>query len=573
MPIQTISIANSALILPAQKNGIFVVNSIEYVAKILKQEGVEWISCYPSNPLIEAVAKEGIRPIAFRHERGAVMAADGFSRLSDRKRFGVVAMQSQAGAENSVGGLAQANGDNSPILALPGGNSLDTIFVRPNFVASRAWEAVVKHAEYITRPDQTATVMRRAFHALRSGRPAPVVVEMPIDVCMADIPEQALNYLSPQDIRFVPSPSNIKDAVEKLLKAESPLIWAGAGVMGADATEELREFAELLDVPVFTTMPGKSAFDERHPLSVGAGGSTTTEMARYWLDKADVVFAVGASLTSSPYAQRIRSGKFVIHNVISEDDLNKDRFVDIPLLGDAKLTLESMIDHAKGQIGEEGRDTDVQESIKKAKNDWEAAWRPYLENDDSPLSPYRVIHEMNKNLDNENSVVTHDAGAPRDQIVPFYTATTPHSYVGWGKTTHLGFSIPLMIGAKMAMPNRMCVNMMGDGAFGMSGLDIETSARAEIPITTIVLNNGMMATYPGGFPTAREKYGVSRMQGDYAQLANSLGAVGITVHKSVEMGPALLKAKQLNEEGKTVLLDVHTRAEDSRAPNRFVESQ
>ncbi|MCY4657422.1 MAG: thiamine pyrophosphate-dependent enzyme, partial [Gammaproteobacteria bacterium] len=144
-----------------------------------------------------------------------------------------------------------------------------------------------------------------------------------------------------------------------------------------------------------------------------------------------------------------------------------------------------------------------------------------------------------------------------------------HSYIGWGKTTHLGFSIPLMIGAKMAMPERMCVNLMGDGAFGMSGLDIETSARAGVPITTIVLNNGIMATYPGGFPIAREKYGVSHMQGDYAKLADSLGAVGITVTQSSEMGPAILQAKELNESGKTVLIDVHTRAEDSRAPYRF----
>ncbi len=545
------------------------MNSIEYVAKLLKQEGVEWMSCYPSNPLIEAVAKEGIRPIAFRHERGAVMAADGFSRLSDRKRFGVVAMQSQAGAENSVGGLAQANGDNSPILVLPGGNSLDTIFVRPNFVAAKTWEAVVKQAEYITRPDQTANVMRRAFHALRSGRPGPVVVEMPIDVCMADIPEQALNYSSPSDTRSRPSDVAVQEALNHLLKAENPLIWAGAGILMSSATEELREFAELLDIPVYTTMPGKSAFDETHALSVGAGGSTTTGMARKWLAEADVVFAVGASLTSSPYAQRIRPDKFVIHNVISEDDLQKDRFADLALPGDAKLTLQALLEQARERVGGGGRDTGVQAAIAEEKSNWEAAWKPYLENDDSPLSPYRVIHEMNVNLDNDNSVVTHDAGAPRDQIVPFYTATTPHSYIGWGKTTHLGFSIPLMIGAKMAMPERMCVNLMGDGAFGMSGLDIETSARAGVPITTIVLNNGIMATYPGGFPIAREKYGVSHMQGDYAKLADSLGAVGITVTQSSEMGPAILQAKELNESGKTVLIDVHTRAEDSRAPYRF----
>ncbi|MDD9994693.1 MAG: thiamine pyrophosphate-dependent enzyme, partial [Dehalococcoidia bacterium] len=173
------------------------------------------------------------------------------------------------------------------------------------------------------------------------------------------------------------------------------------------------------------------------------------------------------------------------------------------------------------------------------------------------------------NLDLEGSIVTHDAGAPRDQMVPFFTATSPHSYVGWGKTTHLGFSIPLMIGAKQAMPDRFCLNMMGDAAFGMSGLDIETSARAGIPITTVVLNNGGMATYPGGFPTARETFGVSYMQGDYVGLANAMGAEGIRVTTPAELGPALHRARRLNAEGRTVLIDAETKFEDSRAPDKF----
>ncbi len=546
------------------------MNSVEYIAHILKQEGVEWMSCYPSNPLIEAVAKEGIRPVAFRHERGAVMAADGYSRLSDRSRFGVVAVQSQAGAENSVGGLAQANADNVPILALPGGNPLDMFFVRPNTVAARTWEPVLKRIEVITRPDQTGNVMRRAFHALRSGRPGPVLVEMPGDVCAAPIPDHAPPYVSPQPTLYTPAPSMVADAARQLVDAKEPLIWAGAGVMSADATEELRTLAELLDVPVYTTMPGKSAFDERHPLSVGAGGSTVAGPARQWLDDCDVLFAVGSSLTATPYGQRFSREKFLIHAVIADDEINKDTSADIGLVGDAKLTLQALLDAVKGLIGEAGRESGVRARIRAAKAAWLEQWMPYFTNDDGPLSPYRVIHEMNQVLDNDNSVVTHDAGAPRDQIVPFYTATTPHSYVGWGKTTHLGFSIPLMIGAKMAAPERMCVNLMGDGAFGMSGLDIETSARAGIPITTIVLNNGIMATYPGGFPTAREKFGVSHMQGDYAGLAQAMGAEGIRVGAAAEMAPALEQAKRLNADGKTVLIDVQTRAEDSRAPARFV---
>ena len=154
---------------------------------------------------------------------------------------------------------------------------------------------------------------------------------------------------------------------------------------------------------------------------------------------------------------------------------------------------------------------------------------------------------------------------PRHSIVPFYTATTPHSYIGWGKTTHLGFGIPLMIGAKLAHPDKFCLNMMGDGTFGMSGLDIETSARAGIPITTVILNNGGMATYPGGFPVARERYGVSNMQGNYAQIAEGMGAVGLIVKKPGEMRPALQEAQQLNADGKTVLIDVHTSMESKKS--------
>ena len=189
-----------------------------------------------------------------------------------------------------------------------------------------------------------------------------------------------------------------------------------------------------------------------------------------------------------------------------------------------------------------------------------------LTDDEEPINPYRVIWELNQNLDLENSIVTHDAGAPRDMMMPFFTATVPHSYIGWGKSTHLGYGIPLMIGAKLANPDKFCLNFMGDAAFGMSGLDIETSVRAGVPITTVVLNNGGMATYPGGFPTAREVYGVSHMYGDYAKIAEGMGAIGITVTKSAEIVPAIKRAQRLNADGKTVLLDVHTRFEDRRSP-------
>lgn len=551
------------------------MNGIDYIAEILKSEGVEWMACFPSNPLISAVAKIGIRPIAFRHERGAMMAADGFSRISDRQRFGVVAVQSQAGAENIMGGLSQAFADNIPVLVMLGGNSLDQLSVRPNFHAAQRMQGWAKQIETIYKPSQVGDVMRRAFHALRNGSPGPVVVELTADVCSQEVPEASRNYKSPVLTRQSPEASAVAAAVDAMLSAKKPVIWAGAGVLFSGAAEALRELAELTATPVFCTMPGKSAMDERHPLALGAGSGTTTKAAHVWLSESDVLLGLGTSLTRSPYGQGIRGEKKIIHNSVNPDDINKDEAADVGLVGDTLLTIHALIAEVKARTGGKGAGDRVKTEAEVAavKAEWMAEWTPVLTSDEEPLSYYRVIHELNENLDLENSIVTHDAGAPRDSIVPFYRATTPHSYIGWGKTTHLGFGIPLMIGAKMAEPDKFCLNLMGDGAFGMSGTDIETAARSGAAITTVLLNNSAMATYTGPTlgaigPEARETYGVSTMHGDYAKIAEGMGAVGLKVNKVSEMGPALHEARRLNAEGRTVLIEVAANVEDRRS--RFV---
>ena len=541
------------------------MNGIELIARILRTEGVAEMTCFPNNPLIEEAAKLGIRPIMFRHERGAVMAADGYSRVSDGQRFGVVATQNAAGAENAMGGIAQAFGDNVPVLVLPGGYALAERQVRPNFSAAENYRGIVKSVESLDTPEQIAPAMRRAFHALRSGRGGPVVVELTADVCAREVPEAARRYDPPAAVRQGPARGDVEAAVDALLAAERPLVWAGAGVLAAGATEALRELAELLDAPVFTTMEGKSAFDERHPLALGAGSGATTGPAHAWIVESDVVLALGASLTHNHYTQTVPPGKTVIHNTAAVEDINKDTPCDVALAGDARLAIEALIAETRARTDGAGRASDAAGRLAAAKAAWLADWTPLLHSDEAPLNTYRVIHEINENVDRERSIVTHDAGAPRDSMVPFFTATAPHSYVGWGKTTHLGFGIPLMIGAKLARPDRFCLNFMGDGAFGMSGLDLETSVRAGLPITTVLLNNGGMATYPGGFPTARERYGVSHMTGDYAAIAEGLGATGVTVTRPDELGPAIRRARALNDDGRTVLIDVHSNYESRKS--------
>ena len=247
-----------------------------YVANILKQEGVEYLMCFPSNPLISEVAKVGIRPVAFRHERGAAMAADGYSRCMDRQKFGVVAVQAQAGTENILGGLAQAYADNVPILVMLGGLTLAQTAVRPNFSGVEKIRGFCKQIEMVYDIGDLADVMRRAMSALKNGTPGPVVVELTADVCMQPVPVEAQTYSPVPLTRSVPEAADIAAAAKALLEAEKPVIWAGAGVLASGGTEQLAELAELIATPVFTTMPGKSAIDERHPLALGAGCGTTT---------------------------------------------------------------------------------------------------------------------------------------------------------------------------------------------------------------------------------------------------------------------------------------------------------
>lgn len=500
------------------------------------------------------------------------MAADGYSRISGRRRFGVVAVQSQAGAENVMGGLSQAYADNIPILVMLGGNNLNEISVRPNFSAVQKYQGWAKQVEAVYTPHQVGDVMRRAFNALRNGPPGPVVVELTADVCAQEVPEAALTYKSPKLTRQMPESGDIIAATNALLAAKRPMIWAGAGVLFSGATASVRELAELTAAPVYCTMPGKSAFDERHPLALGAGSGATTLPAHRWLSNSDVILALGTSLTHTPYGQQIQPGKLIVHNTINPEDVNKDEGSEIALIGDAALTTQALVDEVKSQTcGNGSGDRNVVEAeIAAIKAEWMKDWTPLLTSDEEPLNYYRVIHEINQNLDLENSIVTHDAGGPRDSIVPFYSATIPHSYIGWGKTTHLGFGIPLMIGAKMAEPDKFCLNLMGDGAFGMSGTDIETAARSGVAITTVLLNNSAMATYSGPSqgvigPEAREQYGVSTMYGDYAKIAEGMGAVGITVTKSDQMAPALLEAQSMNLDGRTVLIDVHANVEERRS--------
>lgn len=537
------------------------MNGFDVVAQCLKSEGVEWMACFPDNPLIEASARIGIRPIVFRQERGGINAADGYSRQKAGKTIGVFASQSGPGVENSFGAIAQAWGDAVPLLFLPGGSGVGRYDVTPNFSAAKNYEHVSKLAISIDQPNRVTREMRRAFHTLRQGRPGPVVVEMHGDVLGQEAPENMPPYRPSHEMRTCPNRNDVKDAVKLLLEAENPVIWAGQGVLYAEATNELRTLAELAQIPVITTMQAKSSFPDSHPLALGSANRTAPKAVFSWLGKADVVLAIGSGLTRTSFGQEIPSGKRLIHSTVSAEDINKDYEAEVGLVGDAKLTLEGLIDEVKASVGDNGRPSDetLAKAIATCKKEWLEDWAPKLTSSETPINPYRVINGINATINHANSVVTHDAGNPRDQIMPFYTATEPYGYIGWGKTTHLGYGIPLAIGAKIANPEKFCLNFMGDLAFGHTGTEIETAVRAEVPITTVVVNNGTMGGYDKKLKVAMSKYGVGNQTGDYAGMGRALGATGILVEQPEEIEPALVKAQRENDEGRVVVIECKTR--------------
>lgn len=511
----------------------------EIVARILKAEGVEYLFCFPVSSLIDPCAREGIRPIVARTERTLVNMADGYARASNGRRLGAVTVQHGPGAENAFAGVAQAFADGSPLLFLPGGNPRGRGDVPPNFDAAANYRHVAKWSATLSLPERVPERLRHAFTLLRTGRRAPVVLELPTDVAAVQV--EASSYRPAQPLRSAGDPADVREAVRILREAKRPVLHAGQGILWAEAWEELRRFAELVAVPVMTTLTGKSAFPEDHPLSLGTGGYSGSGVAAEFLREADVIFGVGCSFTASTFAAPIPKGKTIVHITNHEGDLSKDVPADHAVLGDAKLVLGQLLEEA-GRQGA-GRDrAAVEQEVLAAREAWRAKWLPKLTSDETPINPYRVIHELMAVADRRRTIVTHDSGMPRDQLSPFWETLIPRGYLGWGKSTQLGSSLGFAMGAKLACPQKWVVQFLGDTAFGMCGMDLETAARERIPIVTLLVNNGLMGGYERYIPYASEKYRSRFLSGDYLKVAQGLGVVAERVTAPSEIRPALERA-------------------------------
>lgn len=534
------------------------------VAKMLKQEGVERLFAYPVNPVIESCAEEDIRTVIVRQERTGLHMAEAVGRLSSGRKVGVFAMQHGPGTENAFGGVAQAYSESVPMVILPAGYTRGKTNVEPNFSSLINFQHVTKSVEQVTLPAEVPNAIRRAFTQAKNGRPGPCMVELPWDLLTEEFPGD-VNYRPSIRTRSAPDPDAVRDAAGILVGAELPVIYAGQGVHYGMAWRELKELAELLEAPVTTSIEGKSAFPETHPLSLQSGGRSYSGQLDAYLKKADVVFGIGSSFTHTvfgiPWPNYLGQAT-IIQATVDTADLHKDVPIDLGLVGDARLTLAALLEEVKRLISApRGRGPAVTADIAARHSAWHARWQNKLDCAASPINPYRVIRDLMRTVDVRNTIITHDAGSPRDQLTPFWESQVPLSYLGWGKTTQLGFGLGLAMGAKLEHPDKLCINWWGDAAIGFTGMDFETAVRERIPILSVLSNNFSMAIEIPVMRVATEKYGSTDISGNYAEFANALGGYGERVTDAEDIVPAIRRGIAKTEQGVPVLLEFITSKE------------
>ncbi len=533
------------------------VKAVNGFARILKAEGIPWVSCYPTSPVNNALGEEGVPILMMGEERFAVAVADAFSRVTCGKQIGactVMAGLNAAGIQMAYGAVAQAWEDSSPVLVIAEGVGAGATR-HTHFDMAGAFKSVTKWVGEIDRAELVPDYLRRAFTHLRSGRPGPVLLLVPRDLGEYETDEHP--YTPVKGWRSGPDPDDVTAAIKTLLAAKSPLLHVGEGVYYADATAELVKFAELAQVPVMTTLKAKGAFPENHPLSVGVRGS----MTEHFMRKADVLFSIGSSLFPNRFSHAIpdAEAKTIVQCTVDILDLNRSYETRHAVVGDAKLTLLALTEELSKRTGGAKQNQALRDEIRGQREAFMAKFRPWMESSETPINPYRVIGDLMKTLDPKASFVTADSGNTRDQTSTVYQAQIPRGHLGWGNVSTLGFSLAGAIGAKLAFPNRQCVNITGDaGVCYMMG-NFEAVARYGIGITTLHINNGGYSGYgPGFWGGGHDPYTWKVSEHGNACMANMAKAVGFhaeDVTQPSEIIPALKRALDANAKDRPAYIE------------------
>jgi len=526
------------------------INVATGVARILKQEGVEWVSTFPVCHVNNALGQEGIPMVMMRDDRYAVALADAFSRINAGSKNGVCTFQggvNAAGLQVAYAGMAQAYEDGSPVLCITDGVPIGAS-ENSQFDVTSSLKSVSKWYGYVDKPERLPEFMRRAFTMLRTGRPGPVVLAIPDAGGLYD--ETADPYVPIKGWKSAPDPEDVAKAIELLLSARNPLIYAGEGVIYAGASAELTSFAELANTPVISTLKAKGAFPENNPLFVGVRGDQVDE----YLAKSDLILAIGSSLSPGRFSHGIpdAANKTIIHCTVDELHVNKTYATAVALIGDARFALQALEEELSDKTSGNGRAPgSVAAEVKSSRDSAMVQYREAMASTDKPINPYRVYAGLMEVLDPLNSFVTHESGNTRDQLSTVYDTLIPRGFLGWGNVSSLGFSLAATIAAKISFPQKYCVAVTGEAGLGYMMGNLEVPLRQKMGITVVHVSNGGFAGYgPGFWGDGHDPFTHKVLGNDEVDMSQVIGALGYhteRVTEPSEVGPALKRAMAAND--------------------------
>ena len=557
------------------------MNGGQALVKTLEREGVEVVFGLPGGailPVYDPIIESPVRHILVRHEQGAGHMAEGYAHATGRP--GVAMITSGPGATNIVTALCDAYMDSIPVVCITGQVAYAAIGTDAfqECDTTGITLSVTKHNFLITEAQDIPRIVHEAFHIATTGRPGPVLVDIPKDIVDPRNPRSAMTWYEPtDDIMELPGyrpatvgdPELVQAAAELICEAERPVIYAGGGILKARAAAELRALAELIDVPVVTTLMARGCFPDRHELCLGMPGMHGNYTAVTAMQRSDLLIALGARFDDRVTGRLdgFAPDAKVIHVDIDEAELGKVRAPDVAIHGDCKLVIAGLVEALQACGGAAAQPD--RRAWRSQISGWQERY-PLVYEQSQPgelLKPQYVL-EVLRDSTPDDTIVTSGVGQHQMWASQYWRFDHPYTWINSGGLGTMGFSVPAAIGAKVGMPDRMVWAVDGDGCFQMTAQELVTAATERIPIKVALFNNaylGMVRQWQEMFYEERysEVY-LSYEIPDYVKWAEAMGCVALRVEAPEEVAPAIAKANEIDD--RPVVLEFRTAAGENVFP-------
>ncbi len=532
------------------------------IIECLYRENVDIIFGYPGGvllPLYDEIYDSSLRHILVRHEQAAAHAAEGYARATGK--VGVCLATSGPGATNLVTGIANAYMDSIPMVAFTGQVPSSMIgndaFQEANITGITL--PITKHNYLVKDAKDLPRIIKEAFHIASTGRPGPVLIDLPKDVT-TDLID--FSYPDTVELRgykptYKGNTQQIKRAAAAIEKAKRPVIYAGGGVIGSQASKELLQFAETIRAPVTTTLTGISAFPASNELFIGMPGMHGTKYANYAIQESDLLIAVGARFDDrvTGKLQSFAPNASVIHIDIDPAEISKNVKVQIPIVGDAKQILKSLNKYVKP--------CDTDPWLAKIK-DWKEKYPLHYVDDPSTIKPQYIVEQIYETC--PEALIVTEVGQHQMWAAQYFKYEIPRSFISSGGLGTMGYGFPAAIGAKLGRPDRVVFDIAGDGSFQMSSQELATAVQNDIPVIIALLNNGclgMVRQWQELFFEKRYSHTIIEDSVDFVKLAEAYGALGIRVTEHSQVRPAI---QQAIAAGKPTIIEFVVEREENVSP-------